>query len=96
MYDRAGKITEIADPAGVTTHYEYDILGRTSRIFSTEGMEVRYRYDCLDRLEQIHYGNGSTRREIRKPSGMTKKATCPCTSTGTGGGYPARITYSET
>ena len=57
-YDRAGKITEITDPVGVTTHYEYDILGRTSRISSPGGMEVRYRYDCLDRLEQIHYGNG--------------------------------------
>ncbi len=57
-YDRAGKITEITDPVGVTTHYEYDILGRTSRISSPGGMEVRYRYDCLDRLEQIRCGNG--------------------------------------
>ena len=48
----------MTDPAGVTTHYEYDILGRTGRISSPGGMEVRYRYDCLDRLEQIHYGNG--------------------------------------
>ena len=48
----------MTDPAGVTTHYEYDILGRTSRISSPGGMEVRYRYDCLDRLEQIRYGNG--------------------------------------
>ena len=40
-HDRAGQITEIKDPAGVCTRYEYDILGRRSRIFNDDGLEVR-------------------------------------------------------
>ena len=57
-YDKAGQITAMTDPTGVTTCYEYDLLGRTSRIYSEQGMEVQYRYDCLNRPEQITYGNG--------------------------------------
>ena len=37
-----GQITEIRDPAGVCTRYEYDILGRRSRIYNNDGLEVRY------------------------------------------------------
>ena len=57
-HDRAGQITEIRDPAGVSTRYEYDILGRRSRIFNDDGLEVRYGYDALNRISRIHYGNG--------------------------------------
>ena len=53
-----GQITEIRDPAGVSTRYEYDILGRRSRIFNDDGLEVRYGYDALNRIRHIRYGNG--------------------------------------
>lgn len=53
-----GQITEMKDPAGVCTRYEYDILGRRSRIYNNEGLEVRYGYDALNRISRIHYGNG--------------------------------------
>ena len=56
--DRAGQITEIMDPAGVSTRYEYDILGRRSRIYNNDGLEVRYGYDALNRIRHIRYGNG--------------------------------------
>ena len=57
-YDKAGNITEIKDPAGVSTYYEYDLIGRLSRIHSGKEMEVCYTYDPLDRIENIQYGNG--------------------------------------
>ena len=57
-YNRTGNITEIKDPAGVSTRYEYDLLGRMSCIHSGQGMKVQYGYDSLDRIEHIHYGNG--------------------------------------
>ena len=57
-YNRTGNITEIKDPAGVSTRYEYDLLGRMSCIHSGQGMKVQYGYDSLDRIEYIHYGNG--------------------------------------
>ena len=53
-----GQITEIRDPAGVCTRYEYDILGRRSRIYNNDGLEVRYGYDALNRIRHIRYGNG--------------------------------------
>ena len=53
-----GQITEIKDPAGVCTRYEYDILGRRSRIFNDDGLEVRYGYDARNRIRHIRYGNG--------------------------------------
>ncbi len=52
----------MTDPAGVTTHYEYDILGRTSRISSPGGMEVRYRYDIRGRLIHVHDPEGNRLR----------------------------------
>ena len=57
-HDRAGQITEIMDPAGVSPRYEYDILGRRSRIYNNDGLEVRYGYDALNRIRHIRYGNG--------------------------------------
>ena len=56
-YDKAGQITQITDPAGVSTRYEWDILGRVVRAGS-DGMEVLYAYDCLDRLTSQSFGNG--------------------------------------
>ena len=53
-----GQITEIRDPAGVSTRYEYDILGRRSRVYNNDGLEVRYGYDALNRICDIRYGNG--------------------------------------
>ena len=53
-----GQITEIRDPSGVCTRYEYDILGRRSRVYNNDGLEVRYGYDALNRISRIHYGNG--------------------------------------
>ena len=53
-----GQVTEIKDPAGACTCYEYDILGRRSRIYNNDGLEVRYGYDALNRISRIHYGNG--------------------------------------
>ena len=52
-----GQITEIRDPEGVCTRYEYDILGRRSRIFNDDGLEVCYGYDALNRIRHIRYGN---------------------------------------
>ena len=57
-YGRAWQVTEIKDPAGTCTRYEYDILGRRSRIYNDSGLEVRYGYDALNRISRIHYGNG--------------------------------------
>lgn len=53
-----GQVTEIKDPAGVCTRYEYDVLGRRSRIYNDDGLEVRYGYDALNRISHIRYGNG--------------------------------------
>ena len=50
--------TEVIDPEGVCTRYEYDILDRRNRIFNDDGLEVLYGYDALNRISNIHYGNG--------------------------------------
>lgn len=54
-----GQATEIKDPLGICTRYEYDVLGRKSRIYNNDGMEVRYGYDALNRISRIHCGNGN-------------------------------------
>ena len=40
-------MTELKDPAGTSTYYEYDLLGRRRLLYNDQGLEVRYDYDSF-------------------------------------------------
>ena len=88
--DSWGRITGIGFADGVKEGYEYTPAGQVSRTIDGNGNAVQYRYNSLgkisERIDQL---------DSQRPSGMTRRATCPCTSTGTEDSCSAPATYSD-
>ena len=88
--DSWGRITGIGFVDGVKEGYEYTPAGQVSRTIDGNGNAVQYRYNSLGKISERIDQLGDSQR----PSGMTRRATCPCTSTGMEDSCSAPATYS--
>ena len=53
VWDRAGRLTQVIRPSGITTRNEYDPSGRLTAFTDGEGRRTQYAYDALNRKVRI-------------------------------------------
>jgi YD repeat-containing protein len=110
-YNARGQITGVVDGNRNPISYDVDSWGRITGIGFVDGGKEGYEYTPAGQVSRTIDGNGNAVRTvttvsarsareliswaIQRPSGMTRRATCPCTSTGMEDSCSAPATYSD-
>jgi len=62
QYDRAGRLTQVTDPAGRTNGTTYNAHGEITQVTDPAGNSTRYGYDARGNLTSVTDANGNTHR----------------------------------
>ncbi|SFR53955.1 RHS repeat-associated core domain-containing protein [Microbacterium azadirachtae] len=87
-YDPANRLTQVTDPKGGKTGYEYDPLGALTKSTNQVGDTTKYTYDAASRTSTVTDGNGKKTTYSRDADGRITKV-APT------GADPASYTYDK-
>jgi len=72
-YDPANRLTQVTDPKGGKSAYEYDPLGALTKSINQVGDTTRYTYDAASRTSTVTDGNGKKTTYSRDADGRITK-----------------------